>query len=171
MDICWKWMQLTNLQENKYRTLNNGKVQVHCHETHKCLSKTLSRQSKTLVKGETHKMFSCCHCQDNPHYYLDNRHHSHDHGARWSSVKIIIIAIENYPQAFAAVGDDPSISTSRQVPPSSQQVKVVDSHGHQGEHCFFLCTSLHNSFLKFCLSCLRCWRSSMLPTTLAHRPW
>ena len=104
--ICWKWMQLTNLQENKYRTLNNGKVQVHCHETHKCLSKTLSRQSKTLVKGETHKMFSCCHC-----YYLDNLHHSHDHDTR-SSVKII--AIENYRQAFAAVGDDPSISTSRQ---------------------------------------------------------
>ena len=73
-------MQLTNLQENKYRTLNNGKVQVHCHETHKCLNKTLSGQSKTLVKGEAHKMFSCCHCQDNPHYYLDNQHHSPDHG-------------------------------------------------------------------------------------------
>ena len=60
----------------------------------------------------------------------------------------------NSPQASAAVGDDPSISTSRQIPPSSQQVKVVDSHGHQGEHwrwltCFFLCISLHNSFAPF----------------------
>ena len=51
---------------------------------------------------------------------------------------MIITAIENYPQAFAAVGDDPSISTSRQIPPSSQQVKVVDSHGHQGEHWHWL---------------------------------
>ena len=82
-------------------------------------------------------------------------------------IKIIIrrhllqlVTIRQFPPADKSL---PPLNKSKWWIPTATKVSIV--------FFFVLLCIILLHLLKFCLSCLRCWRSSMLPTTLAHRPW